>query len=231
MKELEAANTGEPLTQLFFNLGRLLGQEMETLRSRGDTAGLERMRTTYQRFLEALVAGQSGQTYESLQWAGESMLELGQASQALAVFERVLKEYAGDDRIPRTKLRRAQALRQAREFEKAWAEVDLLLQKNPKSLDFLMERCQILEDWASVERGRWKTAIDYWKQLATTLGRGKTKSAEYYEAWYHVAHCQFRAGQKDEARRTLKSIMALSKTLGSSETKQKYELLLKQAGG
>lgn len=249
MKALETANTGEPLTQLFFGLGRLLEREMEGLRAKGDQSGLLRAQETYQKFLEALIGSQSGQSYESLQWAGESMLTLGKSQEAVAVFQRVLKDYSSDPKITRTKLKlvtalrnRASALRASaqpqqawtEEFTKAWNEIYQLIQANPRSLDLLVERCQLLEDWAQAEPSRWPTAIAYWKQLAQLLSGARQKPREYFEAWWHVAYGQSKNRETDAAKRTLKSIMALSSqvmTAEHPEVKKKFDDLLRQLGG
>jgi tetratricopeptide (TPR) repeat protein len=234
MKALETANTGEPLTQLFFGLGRLLEREMEGLKAKGDQAGLQRTQQTYQKFLEALIGSQSGQSFDSLQWAGESMLSLGKPQEATAVFERILKAYPSDPKILRTKLKLAAARRANREFDKAWGELDLLIKANPRSLEQLVERCQLLEDWALAEPGRWGTAISYWRQLALLLGNAKPRPPEYYQAWWHVAFCQSQGGDPAAAKRTLKSVLTLSSQVVTAqypEIKKKYDDLLVQLGG
>ena len=73
MKEIHAT---------LFGLGKLLEKEMDTLKKHGDSAGLARTQGAYQKFLAALVSSKSGQTYESLQWAGENMLKLGHPKEA-----------------------------------------------------------------------------------------------------------------------------------------------------
>jgi TolA-binding protein len=242
MKALETANTGEPLTQLFFGLGRLLEREMEGLKAKGDQAGLGRTQQTYQKFLEALISSQSGQSFDSLQWAGESMLALGKPQEATAVFERILKAYPDDPKLPRTRLKLAAARRANHEFDKAWGELDLLIKANPRSLEQLVERCQLLEDWALAEPGRWGTAISYWKQLALLLGNARPRPPEYYQAWWHVAFCQSQTGDtevdkqkfKEAAKQTLKSVLALSSQVMTGqypEIKKKYDDLLGRLGG
>ena len=120
------------------------------------------------------------------------------------------------------------------EFEKAWGELDLLIRANPRSLDLLVERCQLLEDWAQAEPGRWGTAISYWRQLALLLGNARPRPPEYYQAWWHVAFCQRRGGDPAAARRTLKSVLALSSQVMTAqypEIKKQYDDLLGQLGG
>ena len=72
-------------------------------------------------FLKALAASQDGQTYDSLMFAGESLLELGEAEQADAIFARVLEVFGADPafqvtkdetRLLRTRIRKAAALRE-----------------------------------------------------------------------------------------------------------------------
>ena len=82
MKRLESAGgPGANLTQLYFDLGRLLEREMAALRVKGDEEGFDRTRAAYEKFLRALVASEAGQSYDSLQWAGESMLALAEAAE------------------------------------------------------------------------------------------------------------------------------------------------------
>lgn len=231
MQALESADTGESLTQLFFGLGRLLEQEMETQIERGDRTALELTRKAYEGFLDALIESESGQSFESLQWAGEALLTLNKPSKARQVFEEILEKYSNNPRILRTKLKHVTSLRKTKQFNDAWAKVDLLIKANPRSMDFLKERCYLMEDWAHENSGYWSHAIRYWSDLAQQLGNARPRPPEYYEAWYHVAYCQSMSGQKDAAKRTLKSVMALSDSLGNPEIKQLYQTLLAQLGG
>ncbi|MEW4567733.1 tetratricopeptide repeat protein [Tautonia sp. JC769] len=231
MSVLEAVASGDSLTQLFFSIGRLLEAEMETQRQAGDRARLEASRKAFEQFLDALIERQSNQSFESLQWAGEQMLTLERPDRAIEIFRRVIEEFPESDRLLRTRLKLSGAHRRAGQFNEAWAVTARLVAENPKALDFLMEQCQVLEDWAEVEPGYWNVAIRHWQDLAKRLEGARPRRPEYYECWYHVALCQFNKGSKDAARRTLKSVMALSTTLGSPEIKQDYEQLLRRAGG
>lgn len=230
MKALEQASTGESLTQLFFGLGRLLEDEMEAQRAAGNRAALEQTRKTFQEFLEALISSETGQSFESLEWAGEQMLTLERYDRAAEIFNRVLKDFADNERIARTKLMLSSALRGGKKFREAWSVTTKLIEANPRALDFLMEQCQILEDWAAVEPGYWNVAIDYWSKLAKKLQAARPRPPEYYDCWYHVAYCQYRKGNKDAARKTIESVRALSQALGTPEIKQKYEELAGRVG-
>jgi tetratricopeptide (TPR) repeat protein len=94
MATLEKAGAGGgSLTQLYFSLGKLLEKEMDRLKAKGDSGGLSRTKAAYQKFLVALAASTSGQTYESLEWAGENMLTLGNAKEAADNFTKILEKY------------------------------------------------------------------------------------------------------------------------------------------
>ena len=56
----KAGGGGGSLTQLYFSLGKLLEKEMDALKKKGDSAGLNRTQTAYQKFLTALVEQQVG---------------------------------------------------------------------------------------------------------------------------------------------------------------------------
>ena len=121
MKSLEQSGSGSGRAQLYFKLGKLLERELERLKASKDNATLTRMEQSYRAFLTALTESKAGQTYESLQWAGESLLSLGAPKDAETVFRRVLNEsitnpnflnQAGaNERLLRTKLRLSAALR------------------------------------------------------------------------------------------------------------------------
>ena len=121
MAALEKSGGGAGLTRLYVNLGKLLQKEMDALKKKGDSAGLRRTQQAYSKFLGALVASPSGQTFESLEWAGENLLALGNAPEAEAVFRRILDTFNKPDAKPkplapeqglRTRLKLAAALRE-----------------------------------------------------------------------------------------------------------------------
>ncbi len=116
MKALEQSGSATGRAQLYFKLGKLLEHELDRLRDKKDGAGLKRTQQVYRSFLTALTESQAGQTYESLQWAGESLLALDAGADAEKVFRRVLKDSnnptfldqpGGKERILRTKLKLA----------------------------------------------------------------------------------------------------------------------------
>ncbi len=244
MAALEKAGGGGNLTQLYYSLGKLLEQEMDRLKKKGDSAGLNRTKQAYLKFLAALVASKSGQTYDSLEWAGENMLKLGNAKESEPVFKTILETYEKDekflaapgsgDRLLRTRLKLSAALRGNKNFADAAKLIDGLVKENPKVIDPQMEKGYLLEDMAANVTGKagaakmWVAAQTHWRTLALRLGNARTKPTEYYDAWYHAALALKEEGKSKEAKQTLASIMRLSATVGGPEMKQKYKTLLDQ---
>jgi tetratricopeptide (TPR) repeat protein len=259
MKNLEQAGGGTGITQLYFRLGKLLEKELENLREKKDMAGLMRTQKSYQAFLTTLAASKSGQSYESLQWAGESLLGLEAYEDAEKVFQRVLTEFTNDPQflqqpggrksMLRTRLKlaaamRSQALRDAtpaarrsgsaaksgsKSFDEVSSMVEELISQNPRMVEPLMEKGMLLEAMAQAGQGNWSTALDFWQKLAKNLERLKPRPVLYYDAWYHVAQCQLGQKNSQRARQTLLGVMRLSPSVGSPEMKAKYQSLLTRA--
>lgn len=242
MKTLESgrAAEGDSLTQLYFGLGKLLEKELDALRARGDGSGFTRMQQSYQKFLQALVASKSGQTYESLQWAGESLLTAGLPKDALVVFDRVEETFGKDtafqaqvgayNRLARTRMKRVSALTDLKRYDEALKEADSLLAENKNSLDVMIERCKVLEAQAMSGGGNTEVALKEWQKLAVRLGLSRPRPIEYYDAWYHIALLYEKKADKPRARQTLQNVMRLSPTVGSPEMKAKYQELLAKIG-
>lgn len=244
MKVLEAVSPSPAaLTQLYFELGRSLKGELETLERKGDTAGVQRTQDAYRQFLQALAGSQAGQSFDSLQWAGESMLELGMPKEAQGVLQRVLDTYSKDstflqsegaaNRLLRTRLKLISAHRQAGDFDAASALLEPLLKENPSLLEPLIEKGLLLEARAKAQStpAHWQASRDYWNKLGLRLRQARKRPNEYYEAWYHVAVALQSLGQKQEAAATLKGVITLNPSVGTPALKARYQDLLKQLGG
>jgi tetratricopeptide (TPR) repeat protein len=233
-----AGGSAQDRAQLYFGLGKLLQKEMDRLKEKGDSAGLSRTQQSYQKFLSALAASKSGQTYESLRWAGENMLMLGNPKEAAEVFSAILETYGKDEaflsaeggrgRITRVQLKRAAALREMGEVAEADTVVEQLLKENPRSIEVRTEKGLLLENKATDHQGTWAAAFNHWRTLALQLANARPKPPEYYDAWYHTALALYKDGKADEAKKTLSSVMRLSSTVGTPEIKAKYESLLKR---
>ena len=233
----KAGGTGTSLTSLYLELGKLLEKEMESLKKRGDGGGLSRTKSAYLKFLAALAESKSGQTFESLKWAGDNMLKLGNSKQAEGIYDKILEVGRKDpsfdlkpdgDRELSIMLKLAGAYRNQGKFDKAETLISQLAEKRPKALEPLMERGYLLEDKAAAKQGKWDAAFVHWKGLAMRLSSARTKPVEYYDAWYHAAVALKSEGKTKEAKQTLGSIMRLSTSVGGKDMKEKYETLIKQ---
>ena len=239
MKTLEA--TGGATTrsaQLYFELGRLLERETEALRKRNDLARLGRTEQAYQKFLKALVANKTGQTFQSLRWAADNLLKLGAADEAAKVYTNLVEFYAKDPEflknpnagtlILSTRIKQVAALRQTGQLNEAESNLNLIIAENKRLLEPQVEKGYILDAKATAKLGTWADAYAYWKALAAKLAPMNPKPADYYDAWYHAATALQKQGKNDLARQTVASVLRLSPTVGSPEMKAKYQDFLKQ---
>ena len=239
MKALEASGDSAGRIQLYIKLGRLLDQELGKLREGNDVAALERMKQTYRSFLVALAGSKTGQTVESLQWVGESLLSVDAFSDAEAVLRRALAlvgestdasgQAGPTDRLLRIRLKLAAALRSqgprnSDKLEEANALVEQLLLDYPRFIEPLFEKGMLLEARAEAGQGTWSEAYRHWVELARKLGR--SRSNWYYDSWYHAAWALYRQKEVAKARQTLAGIMRLNADLGTPEMKRKYEQFL-----
>jgi tetratricopeptide (TPR) repeat protein len=223
-------------------LGKLLERELDRLRDKKDTTGLKKTQQVYRSFLTALTESQSGQSYESLQWAGESLLALDAGADAERVLRRVLNDVVGNSAAPgesgpsarllRTKLKLAAALRiQGRanrnKLDEAASLVEELLSQYQRYLDPLTEKGLLLEAQAQAGQRKWSDAYQYWQDLAQKISRARPRPQAYFDAWYHAAQALQHQSENTKARQTLNGIIRLNPEVGSPEMKSKYEQLLK----
>ena len=239
MKTLEAAGGAKNNSaQLYFELGRLLEKESDALRQRHDTARLARTEQAYQKFLKALVANKTGQTFQSLRWAADNLLKLGAADEASKVYAELVDYYAKDaeflknpaasNLILSTRIKQVAALRQTGQLNEAESSLNEIIAEHKRLLEPQVEKGYILDAKATAKVGTWADAYAYWKGLAAKLAAQNPKPADYYDAWYHAAAALNKQGKTDLARQTVASVMRLSPTLGTPEMKAKYQDFLKQ---
>jgi tetratricopeptide (TPR) repeat protein len=238
MKSLEQSGGTAGRTQLYVKLGQLLEKELENLRQKRDTAAIKRTQEAYKTFLTTLVDTKTGQTFESLEWAGSALLALDAYQEAEKVFRRVLSEFTQDPQFLQTqtgpaKLRRirlklANSLRgQGRaRFDEAESLFDELLAQKPPDISILFGKGMLLEAEAEAGRGDWSAALAHWEKLTEQLARFRPRPLEYYDAWYHVAWVLSKQQNNAKARQALLGVMRLSRNVGGPEMKAKYEGLL-----
>ena len=224
--------------QLYYELGTLLEKELANLRKKGDQAALNRTEAAYRKFLGALAASPAGQTFESLLWAGTNLLKLGAADEAGKAFDQILKVYGEDskflarpgslDRLLIVRLRQASALRVKGEFAEADAKVKVLSDENPRSIEIMMEKGQILSARAAAKKGTWTAAATYWQALAGRLKNASPRPVQYFEAYLEAARALQADGKATLAKQTLGGVMRLSPAVGTPEMKARYQDLLSQ---
>ena len=213
---------------------------MDALKKRGDKAGLERTEQAYQKFLKSpSVASNSGQSFQSLQWAGENLLKLKAAEDANKVFAKILDFYSKDeafqkqpnaaDKLLRVRIKQAAALREIGNLSESESILVELVKENKRLIDPQVEMGYLLDAKAEAKSGTWALANSYWTELARKLAQIKPRPTDYYEAWYHAALALKKQGKNDLARQTLASVTRLSPPdLGGPEMKAKYQDLAKQ---
>jgi tetratricopeptide (TPR) repeat protein len=236
MKTLEQTGGGTNLTQLYLKLGKLLERELEGLRQKGNSSAFAQVHQAYKTFLTTLAGSQSGQTYESLEWAGERLLGLDAYKEAEDVLQRVLKDVAQDPQflnqpdgrksLLRTRLKLAEALRGQNKLDEAGSLVEELVSQNPQYIDPLFEKGMLLEAEAQARRGEWAAALRHWQDLARRVERIRPRPIIYYDVWYHLAWVLFQQKDTVKARQTLQGVMRLAPGVGSPEMKAKYTGLL-----
>ncbi len=234
----QSGGAGNDRAQLYFELGKLLEREMENLRKKNNTAALQRTQQAYRKFLTALAASKSGQTYESLMWAGSNLLKLGAADEAAGIFDEILKVYGEDtqflarpgasQRVLLVKIKQVSALRQMGDLVKAEESLKRVIEQDRRLLEAQMEQGYLLSAKAAAKRGTWPAAIKYWEALAMRLGGMRPKPADYYEAWYQAARALQAGGDPTRARQALQGVLKLTAQAIDPATKARYQEFLGQ---
>jgi cellulose synthase operon protein C len=236
MKALEQSGGAAGRALLYVKLGKLLEKELEDLHAKGKTAELARMNQAYKTFLTTLVETKTGQTFESLEWAGQALLTIEAYEDAEKVFQRILTEFSQnpqflDQATGRTKLilirvKLASALRGQKKFDEASSLVEELMAQKPPYLEILFENGLLLEAEAEAGRKSWALPLRQWEDLTKKMERSRPRPERYYDAWYHVAWAFFKQNSTTKARQALMGVMRLSPNVGSPDMKAKYQGLL-----
>ena len=238
MRAVEKSGDGANRAQLYYKLGRLLEGELDRLRKANEPQKLAKMKESFRTFLLALAESKNGQTFESLRWAAEGLLSLDAGAEAEGVLRGLLEANENDaeflkqpgatERLLRAKVKLAAALRLQKKFDQADSVLDELMADATykRYLDPQMERGELLDARAEAGQGTWNAACAHWQDLAQKLGRSRTKSESYFEAWYRAAIAYGKQKQVAKARQALTAVMRLNPTVGGPAMKQKYEDLL-----
>ena len=146
------------------------------------------MHQAYKTFLTTLAESKTGQTYESLQWAGEGLLTLDAYQDAEKVFRRVLTEFTAGPPVPAAARRPRQAAAdpaQARrlrcavrsEFDEADIRSSTTCSSRQQSsgyIETLFEKGMLLEAEAEAGKGTWSAALGILGRPRQEAGAGRT---------------------------------------------------------
>jgi cellulose synthase operon protein C len=236
MQALEQAGGAAGRAQLYFKLGKLLERELENVRAKKNTKALVELNRSFKTFLTTVAEAKTGQTYESLDWAGSSFLSIDAFQDAEKAFRRMLSDYSQDaqfmqqagsqNRLIVTRIKLASALRGQKKFDEANSLLDEVLSHKPPYSEALIEKGMLLEAEAEAGQGNWNLAINHWEDLTRRMERSRPRPTAYYDAWYHVAYGLSRQKNTAKARQALMGVMRLSPGVGGPEMKAKYQGLL-----
>ena len=208
------------------------------------------------------LAERKEQKPQILIYIADTSASLGNGDLAGTLYDRVVKIAETDKSLTpyltRIRSRSAGLAREKGEFQKAVAEMDILIRDNPRALEPLLEKGRILEAWATHLRDAPRSAKDpkkpppskaeiakrfaeaaaHWADVRTKLGRLHKKPPEYYDIVYRTAKCLFResqfTGQRDKAKQAeqlLSATMVLSPKLSGPDMVISFEELLKEIRG
>ena len=181
------------------------------------------------------------QSAAAMIFVAEALAGVGKSDEARIQFQAILDRAEKDpqwlkgDRSLKTRVRAKLLayLRAEGKLEDALAQVDRLVQENPKALEPRLERAQILQTWALTQPSRYAQAVAQWNELRLALQNVRPRPQEYYEVVYNAAECL--AGQAEhsgdktpakQAEQLLKSVLVLSPNLSGPEMVEKYNSLV-----
>ncbi len=161
MNQLEQVG-GQDTTAIYTQLGQELQDEVQRLKSSGQTNRLAEVRQSFEQFLQQIYERRNRSDYNSLVWIGETYFGLGQgvsedAQAAATYFQRASDAYqeildsglATGNAVTAIKLRLLRCRRQQRAFEPALAMAQDILQQNELALDVQFEAAYTLADWGA----------------------------------------------------------------------------------
>ena len=157
---------GQDITAVYTQLGKELQDELERLKSAGDTERLAQVRTSFEQFLEKVYAQRNKTDYNSLLWIGETYFGLGQGvkedvaaaatyyGRATDAYQEMLDNNLADGgRAVAIKLRLVRCKRAQGAYEEAISLAQSILAENEASLDVQAEAAHVLADWGADPNG------------------------------------------------------------------------------
>ncbi|MCA9060435.1 MAG: tetratricopeptide repeat protein, partial [Planctomycetaceae bacterium] len=156
---------GQDITVVYTQLGRELQEELERLKSSGETARLSEVRQSFEVFLQKVYEGRDPSNTNQLIWIGETYFGLGSGvgddvTAAAQYFNRASETYSellqnsqlDPAMLPTVKLRLAKCRRHQQQYEQALPLLTDILTENPLRIDAQFEAAHLLTDWGAEEK-------------------------------------------------------------------------------
>ncbi|MEX2113886.1 MAG: hypothetical protein WD845_11920 [Pirellulales bacterium] len=176
------ANAAENLTKIYVSLGRELEQQLQDLRKSGQTKQLESVSKAFEIFLDRVTKRETGNSYASLNWVGETYFSLGAgfdagpgnaSPQATAYFAKAADAYKrmldvvqndpkfkdNPDSLTGARLRLADCHRRAGQFDDALAVVVEVLKQKPMLLPAQVQAAETLQARGAIDPKNYGLAI------------------------------------------------------------------------
>ena len=254
------SNTDNPiLNSLLIEYGKMLEEEVKKAKEAADDPSIktktideanqikDRYKTLadgMQVILKKLVV-QQRIGLNGLLWISTACSAQGLTKEADDVRQRIAKDPSSKNKPNLVNVLIMQAIKDleaAGNYEQAITEVEKLIKANPKSLDPLMTKARLYQEWAEKDPKQFQKAVDEWVGIRNLLGglASAKRPKEYYEITYNAALCLHRQALKtkdkdaaakanSEARKLLRATLVTSGTLGKNpDLVPKFNDLIKE---
>jgi tetratricopeptide (TPR) repeat protein len=250
-----------PVNAALVDFARLLNQqrkqaeaqvvELETTTKDAETKRAKERLAAVQAVLGKILVKLAGRKQVSLAgmvFVGETLGAIGMTAEASRQFQTIIEHTETDPEFAKTaekamtrvRARLVGVLRKEGKYEEALKQVDLLLKDHSNSLELLMEKGQILQDWSEKEPAHFSAAVDHWVMLRNRLQGQWKKPPEYYDVMYNVAACLVRQAENtkdkattmdlaNKAEKVLNYALIMSPKLNGPDTVARYKVLLDKA--
>jgi tetratricopeptide (TPR) repeat protein len=176
------AKAAENLTAIYISLGRELEQHLQDLRRSGQTSQLEEVSKAFEIFLDRVTKRQTGNSYASLNWVGQTYFSLGGgldegpekiSAKAKAYYERATEAYKrmleiaeqdpkfkdDPDSLLGVRLRLADCYRRAGDYDQATKIILNVLKQKPMLLSAQLQAAQTYQAQGAVDPQGYARAI------------------------------------------------------------------------
>lgn len=124
-------------------------------------------------------------------------------------------------------------LQTQKKYDEAAKHLEVLSTAHPNSLEVLLKKGEVLQDWAGVDPKHYEECVAHWTRTRLLLARVRPRPKEYYQVVYNTAFClaeQATRGNNpakaQQAEQLLKSTLVTDAKLDGPETVKKYQALL-----